>query len=94
MDVFTETVDRKLFQKQAHFYELGIQVVRKMPARVSNTSASTAIIGRRRSVDLSASSLDLKIELSEETLEKLVVKLRNCTSTGSLIDKYTNATDV
>ena len=90
MYVVTANDDHDLFEKQAHFYELGIQIQRMHVKLFSNCpdvfqtpdSASMAIIGRRRSIE---SSLDLKIELAEETLEKLILKFGNCTKTTPVI---------
>ena len=44
--------------------------------------ALEAIIGRRRSLD---TSIDLKIELAEKTLEQLVLKFDNCTGTTTVM---------
>ena len=76
--------DHDLFMKQDHFYELGIQIQHMREKLYTNcpkvfqTPGTVAIIGRRRTVD---TSLDLKIELAEKTLEKLILKFGNCTNT-------------
>ena len=87
--------DHDVFEKQAHLYELDIQVQRmheKLYAKCPNTfqtpdSALTAIIGRRRSVD---APLDLKIDLAEKTLEKLILKYGNCTSKDVVMTSQTS----
>ena len=82
--------DHDLFMKQDHFYELGIQVQHMREKLYANCpkvfqtpdSSSVAIIGRRRTVD---TTLDLKIELAEKTLETLILKYGNCTSTTQIM---------
>ena len=79
-----------LFMKQDHFYELGIQIQHMREKLYANCPKvfqtpdrdSVAIIGRRRTVD---TSLDLKIELAEKTLEKLILKYGNCTGTTQIM---------
>ena len=87
--------DHDLFEKQAHLYELDIQIQRmheKLYTKCPNTfqtpdSALTAMIGRRRSVD---APLDLKIDLAEKTLEKLILKYGNCTSKDVVMTSQTS----
>ena len=86
--------DHDLFMKQDHFYELGIQIQYMREKLYANCPKvfqtpdrdSVAIIGRRRTVD---TSLDLKIELAEKTLEKLILKYGNCTGTTIMTSRKT-----
>ena len=90
--VFTANVDHDLFLKQIHLQELGIQIQHmheKLYEHCPNdfqTPNSASIIGRRRSVD---TSLDLKIELAEKTLDYLILKFGNCTDTTTVITLQT-----
>ena len=77
--------DHDLFLKEATFHELGIQI-RQMHEKLyancrqifhSLDSTMVPIIGRRRSVE---TTLDLKIELAQKTLEDLILEYQNCTS--------------
>ena len=85
MYTFAENSDHDDFLKQAHFHELGVQIqhmheklYQQCPHIFDGPdSASAAIIGRRRTADL---SLDLKIELAEKTLADLIQQYGNCTS--------------
>ena len=85
--VFTTNMDHNLFLKQIHYQELGIQIQHmheKLYEHCPNdfqTPNSASIIGRRRFVD---TSLDLKIELAEKTLDYLILKFSNCTGTNML----------
>ena len=74
-----------LFLKEATFHELGIQI-RQMHKKLyancrqifhSLDSTMVPIIGRRRFVE---TTLDLKIELAQKTLEDLILEYQNCTS--------------
>ena len=77
--------DHDLFLKEATFHELGIQIRQMHEKLYANCrqvfhtldSAMVPIIGRRRSVE---TTLDLKIELAEKTLEDLILEYRKCTS--------------
>ena len=77
--------DHDLFLKEATFHELGIQIRQMHEKLYANCrqvfhtldSAMVPIIGRRRSVD---TTLDLKIELAEKTLEDLILEYQKCTS--------------
>ena len=86
--VLTANVDHNLFLKQIHLQELGIQIQHmheKLYEHCPNdfqTPNSASIIGRRRSVD---TSLDLKIELAEKTLDYLILKFGNCTGTTTVM---------
>ena len=82
---FTSNADQDTFLKKIHLHELGIQIQHmhgKLYEKCPNLfqtpdSVSSAIIGRRRSLD---AALDLKIELAEKTLADLIQTLVNCTS--------------
>ena len=93
--VVTGNDDHDLFLKEAQFHELGIQIRHMHEKLYANCpkifhapdSASVPIIGRRRSVD---TTLNLKIELAEKTLEDLIVEYRNCTSTTAFMTPETS----
>ena len=82
---FTSNAEQDTFLKKIHLHELGIQIQHmhgKLYEQCRNLfqtpdSVSSAIIGRRRSLD---AALDLKIELAEKTLADLIQTLVNCTS--------------
>ena len=82
---FTSNADQDTFLKKIHLHELGVQIQHmhgKLYEQCRNLfqtpdSVSSAIIGRRRSLD---AALDLKIELAEKTLADLIQTLVNCTS--------------
>ena len=84
--VLTSHVDHDTYVKQVHLHDLGIQVQHmheKMYEQCpklfqTSDSASSAIIGRRQSLD--AAALDLKIELAEKALADLIQTFVNCTS--------------
>ena len=86
--VLTANVDHNVFLKQIHLQELEIQIQHmheKLYEHCPNgfrTPNSASIIGRRRSVD---TSLDLKIELAEKTLEYVILAFDNCTSTFTVM---------
>ena len=94
---FAENSDHDDFLKQAHFHELGVQIqhmheklYQQCPHIFDGPdSASVAIIGRRRSADL---SLDLKIELAEKTLTDLIQQYGNCTNDTQTITPHTMVT--
>ena len=83
--VSTGNDDHDLFLKEANLHELGIQI-RQMHEKlyancrqIFHTLESTMvpIIGRRHSVE---TTLDLKIELAQKTLEDLILEYQKCTS--------------
>ena len=94
---FAENSVHDDFLKQAHFHELGVQIqhmheklYQQCPHIFDGPdSASGAIIGRRRSADL---SLDLKIELAEKTLTDLIKQYGNCTSNSQATIHHTTVT--
>ena len=83
--VVTGNDDHDLFLKEANLHELGIQIRQMHEKLYANCrqifhtldSTMVPIIGRRRSVE---TTLDLKIELAEKTLEDLILEYRKCTS--------------
>ena len=91
--VLTANVDHNLFLEQIHLQELGIQIQHmheKLYEHCPNdfqTPNSASIIGRRLSVD---TSLDLKIELAEKTLEYVIQAYDKCTSTSTVMTLLTS----
>ena len=83
--VLTSNVDHVTYQKKIHLHELGIQIqhmhgkLYEQCLKLFQTpdSVSSAIIGRRQSLDV---ALDLKIELAEKTLADLIQTFVNCTN--------------
>ena len=75
--VLTSNVDHVMYLKKIRLHELGIQIqhmhgkLYEQCPRLFQTpdSVSSAIVGRRQSLDV---ALDLKIELAEKTLADLV----------------------
>ena len=94
---FTSNADQDTFLKKIHLHELGIQIQHmhgKLYEQCRNLfqtpdSVSSAIIGRRRSLD---AALDLKIELAEKTLADLIQTLVNCTRSSSTRPQMTTLT--
>ena len=85
VNVLTSNVDHVKYLKNIHLHELGIQIQhmhRKLYEQCPKLfqtpdSISSAIIGRRQSLDV---ALDLKIELAEKTLADLIQTFVNCTN--------------
>ena len=85
VDITTANDDHDIFLKETKYHELGIQIRHmheKLYAECPKVfhaigSASVPIIGRRRNVE---TTIDLKIELAEKTLEDLIIEYQNCTS--------------
>ena len=83
--VLTSNVDHVTYLKKIRLHELGIQIqhlhgkLYEQCPKLFQTpdSVSSAIIGRRQSLDV---AMDLKIELAEKTLADLIQTFVNCTN--------------